>query len=232
MAITREATRDELHHVKGRDPPLWLRVFALTSKAPCSTRTRTSPYGTPPMPRKVWLPVIAAAVVVAVVVPLALTHNGKHPDPHWAATVTAIQPRAAATAPVTFGIYQMTFTPDQALAATAPMTAQQVWTALGAPGSIPATETPQFGTLTHVVSTAGGGATDVWRDRPVWAFASPSACDITEAPGYRGSLPVVPTGLACTSWIFADPTTGAQIAELEQDPSLDNDVSSSATPTS
>lgn len=181
------------------------------------------------MHRKVWLPILVAVMTGAVVVPILVAQS--HPASPAASVQATVRPLAPATSPVEFGVYGMSFTPDQALAANAAMSADRVWAALGAPGPIPATVTPQFGTLTHEVASANGTTIYQWKDRPVWAFSAASTCSVGQDPGYSGPTPTVPSGPVCSTWIFADPTSGAQIAELVYDPWLDNQIQGSPEPT-
>jgi hypothetical protein len=85
--------------------------------------------------------------------------------------------------------------------------------------------TAQFGRLTPGPGTTGLNPA-IFANRSVWAFGKPTGCSVFEAPGYTGPLPTVPSGDVCASWIFADPTTGRQVVELEADPWLASQLES------
>jgi hypothetical protein len=141
-----------------------------------------------------------------------------------------VPPRVPATGPVTFGGYNIVFTPDKQLASAAKLTATQTWRRLGAPHSIADSGViAQFGRL-----TPGPGATGlnpaIYGNRSVWAFGKRTSCGFFEPPGYTGPVPTLPPGNACVDWIFADPTTGRQVAELEADPWLVSQLESTLAP--
>lgn len=174
--------------------------------------------------RTFWVGAASACLLAALIVAIGLVHGhsrsragqglGSHVAPKLAGRVLAAP---IGTAAITIDSEGIEFNPA-ASPASAPsdaMSADGAYSHFEGPGETMAAGTSYaYGTLTWPLADG----TYRFRDRPVWGYRFAGCMSGSEPLAGNGATPTAsPPPTSCTSWIFLDAATGANLLTTQQE---------------